>query len=180
MRQQNRRLSACAEHPQRGKAAKRPVAVQTRPMLSVTYDLRRGAEAGLSQQLVRANGEPANANVMGLQCQVETLHCVGTTVFQSVHWVAANTNASYAICRGQLEHVARNRRQRRAGSNCSLPAEEPRVLACQFLAQRRTALPNPSFEARPNGKPPGPAPGEVYHPSAGPGALPLFPPQLER
>src|SRR5882672_10943779 len=39
--------------------------------------------------------------------------------------------------------------------------------------------PNPSFEARPNGKPPGPAPGEVYRPSAGPGALPSVPPQLE-
>ena len=44
----------------------------------------------------------------------------------------------------------------------------------------RTAPPNPSFEARPNGKLPGPAPGEVYHPSAGPGVLPLVPPQLER
>jgi hypothetical protein len=40
--------------------------------------------------------------------------------------------------------------------------------------------PNPSCEARPNGKPPGPATGEVYHPSAGPGALPSVPPQLER
>jgi hypothetical protein len=28
-------------------------------------------------------------------------------------------------------------------------------------------MPNPSFEARPNGKPPGPAPGKVYHPSPG-------------
>ena len=40
--------------------------------------------------------------------------------------------------------------------------------------------PNPSFEARPNGKPPSPAPGVVYHPSAGLGALPSVPPQLER
>ena len=38
--------------------------------------------------------------------------------------------------------------------------------------------PNPSLEARPNGKAPGPAPGEVYHPSAGPGTLPSAPPQL--
>jgi len=40
--------------------------------------------------------------------------------------------------------------------------------------------PNPSVEARPNGKPPGPAPGEVHHPSAGPGVSPSVPPHLER
>ena len=40
--------------------------------------------------------------------------------------------------------------------------------------------PNPSVEARPNGKAPGPPPGVAYHPSAGPGALPLVPPHLER
>ena len=40
--------------------------------------------------------------------------------------------------------------------------------------------PNPSFEARPNGKPPGPAAGLAYHPAAGPGVLPSVPPQLER
>lgn len=40
--------------------------------------------------------------------------------------------------------------------------------------------PNPSVEARPNGKAPGPTPGVVYHPSAGPGTLPSVPPHLER
>jgi hypothetical protein len=49
-----------------------------------------------------------------------------------------------------------------------------------ILSNSAAETPNPSFEARPNGKPPGPAPGEAYHPSAGPGALPLVPPQLER
>ena len=44
----------------------------------------------------------------------------------------------------------------------------------------RMALPNPSFEARPNGKPPGPPAGFVYHPAAGPVVLPSVPPQLER
>jgi hypothetical protein len=42
------------------------------------------------------------------------------------------------------------------------------------------ATPNPSVEARPNGKPPGPLPGCAYHPSSGPGALPSAPPHLER
>ena len=46
--------------------------------------------------------------------------------------------------------------------------------------QRHKPRPNPSLEARPNGKPPGPLPGCAYHPSSGPGALPSFPPQLER
>ncbi len=40
--------------------------------------------------------------------------------------------------------------------------------------------PNPSVEARPNGKAPGPAPAVVYHASAGPGASPSVPPHLER
>jgi hypothetical protein len=39
---------------------------------------------------------------------------------------------------------------------------------------------NPSVEARPNGKAPGPVPGVVYHSSAGAGALPSVPPHLER
>jgi len=50
----------------------------------------------------------------------------------------------------------------------------------QGCLQRHQPRPNPSLEARPNGKPPGPPPGFVYHPSGGPGALPSVPPQLER
>lgn len=48
------------------------------------------------------------------------------------------------------------------------------------LGIARPVTPNPSFEARPKGKPPGPAPGEVYHPSIGPSGLPSAPPQLQR
>jgi len=40
--------------------------------------------------------------------------------------------------------------------------------------------PNPSVEARPNGKPPGPALVCAYHPCAVSGAFPLVPPRLER
>ena len=42
------------------------------------------------------------------------------------------------------------------------------------------AMPNPSFEARPNGKPPGPPAAFVYHAAVGPGVLPSVPPQLKR
>ena len=44
----------------------------------------------------------------------------------------------------------------------------------------RAARPNPSVEARPNGKPARPAPGCAYHPSAGLAASPSAPPHLER
>ena len=39
---------------------------------------------------------------------------------------------------------------------------------------------NPSVEARPNGKPPGPPTGHAHFPSGGPGGLPSVPPHLER
>jgi len=54
----------------------------------------------------------------------------------------------------------------------------------KFKAQCRSlhALgPNPSFEARPNGKPPGPGRWYAVHfHRPGPGVLPSVPPQLER
>ena len=84
----------------------------------------------------------------------------------------------------------------KAGLNeCTLLIAEVRVLCshsealhevkslhfkARTLSHYRRVRPNPSFEARPNGKPPGPAPGEAYYPSAGPGVLPSVPPQLER
>ena len=40
--------------------------------------------------------------------------------------------------------------------------------------------PNPSVEARPNGKASCPPPGCAYHPSGGQGTLPSAPPHLER
>ena len=41
--------------------------------------------------------------------------------------------------------------------------------------------PNPSFDARPNGKPPGPARRYAVHfRQSGPGVSPSAPPQLER
>ena len=49
-----------------------------------------------------------------------------------------------------------------------------------FLAAAK-ATPNPSFEARPNGRPPGPGRRYAVHfRQPGPGVLPLVPPQLKR
>jgi hypothetical protein len=48
-------------------------------------------------------------------------------------------------------------------------------------SQRTRETPNPSFEARPNGKPPGPGRWYAVHfHRPGPGVLPSVPPQLER
>ena len=45
----------------------------------------------------------------------------------------------------------------------------------------RAVLPNPSLEARPNGRPPGPGRRYAVHfRQPGSGVLPLVPPQLER
>ena len=50
----------------------------------------------------------------------------------------------------------------------------------QCLFQRPDPRPNPSVEARPNGKAGQPAPGCAYHPSAGWPTSPSAPPHLER
>ena len=49
-----------------------------------------------------------------------------------------------------------------------------------LVTLRQAALPNPSLEARPNIKTPGPRSGAGYYPPRGPGVLLLVPPQLER
>ena len=49
------------------------------------------------------------------------------------------------------------------------------------VASSYAVMPNPSLEARPNGRPPGPAARYgVHFLSSGPGVLPLVPPQLKR
>ena len=60
------------------------------------------------------------------------------------------------------------------------------VLVNRFMAVRavlpvaNAAVPNPSLEARPNIKTPGPRSGLAHFPPHGPGVLLLVPPQLER
>ena len=52
--------------------------------------------------------------------------------------------------------------------------------AKRHFLQHCASTPNPSFEARPNGRPPGPRRSGAYHLHRGPGVLPSVPPQLER
>ena len=67
--------------------------------------------------------------------------------------------------------------------NAKLYSEKPPFVISPLKSRRgvRARTPNPSFEARPNGKPPGPGRwyGVHFH-RPGPGVLPLVPPQLER
>jgi len=58
---------------------------------------------------------------------------------------------------------------------------EPRLKRFrQCLLHRTHPRPNPSVEARPNGKPACPPPACAYHPSGGQAASPSTPPHLER
>ena len=50
----------------------------------------------------------------------------------------------------------------------------------RHVLQHCASTPNPSFEARPNGRPPGPRRSGAYDLHRGPGVLPSVPPQLER
>ena len=66
-------------------------------------------------------------------------------------------------------HLRPRRTSRGAGDQMHLVRVKPRVLS------------NPSFEARPNGKPPGPGHRYgVHFLGPGPGGLPSVPPQLKR
>lgn len=56
----------------------------------------------------------------------------------------------------------------------------PFVVQGSHGRQRQRAGHNPSVEPRPNGRPPGPPVGVVYHPPVGPGVLPPVPSHLER
>ena len=86
--------------------------------------------------------------------------------------------------------LVRGGRQRRAAS--AWPARSGLLLiwstkvnntggTLRTLPLPPTMMPNPSLEARPNGRPPGPAWRYAVHfRQSGPGVLPLVPPQLER
>ena len=67
--------------------------------------------------------------------------------------------------------------------NAKLYSAKHQFENCPLKSRRgvRARTPNPSFEARPNGKPPGPGRwyGVHFH-QPGPGVLPSVPPELER
>ena len=112
--------------------------------------------------------------------QFEQPNCVATGGFHPVHGAAANNGALRRSHGRRLEDVARQHRMRGTGGNSCWRAGAAGTWQISRMRKINTALPNPSVEARPNGKAPGPPPGFVYHPSGGPGASPSAPPHLER
>ena len=113
-------------------------------------------------------------------CHIAPADCVGVIGFQSDRRAAARSlgTSSVALPRW-LEYVARHRRQRGAGSFWSEPRGTTKPW--QAIASAHRARPNPSVEARPNGRPPGPGWWYAVHfHQPGPGVLPSVPPHLKR
>ncbi len=114
------------------------------------------------RQVGRGNGgESSKTNELAQQSQIEALHCVGSTEFQSVRRAAVASVFAYAASLGRrLEDVAHYIRQRGAGSNCCPPPGITRPRQVQRIAPRRTSRPNPSLKRSANGRPP--SPGRWY------------------
>ena len=119
---------------------------------------------------------------LALLCLLNPLYCVeaseATQFYSQFIGPPASTAAFATNVGGGFKLRYASIRWREAGGSCGAQAGTTEF---QDSCAPRTAPPNPSFEARPNGKPPGPARWYAVHfHRAGPGVLPLVPPQLER
>ena len=179
------RISACRREPNSHDAAKprEPACPQKRAAA-------RGPQARTSEEpndLVAAEhgpgqrGSQQESNYLEPQCHIEPAHCVGSSCFQSVRGAAATSSAASGFGRvRRLEYPTRKGQQRGTGSAGCAP--QGVTGPCQAHRQRGAgaALPNPSLEARPNIKTPGPRSGLAHFPPRGPAVLLSVPPQLER
>ena len=118
------------------------------------------------------------------RCAMSLRPCrYGAAGFQSVCRAAAAPALSRLLGHlpRRLECVARHGHERAAGGFRCGPPEVTGSFTVPASSRADATTPNPSFEARPNGKPPGPGRwyGVHFH-QPGPGVLPSVPPQLER
>ena len=100
------------------------------------------------------------------------------------------SRAPHRICPGQSRLKSRLWHSASAGFNSAASSSHsrsstlrsgvPAFLTPALVSRLANARPNPSVEARPNGKPPSPLVGVVYHPPVGLGVSPSIPPHLER
>ncbi len=109
-------------------------------------------------------------------------HCLVCTAQESVFWASA---ASKVRALSVRESASASRPRLATFFSAErdavvLAGQSDLALAGSAIRNTRTPMPNPSVEARPNGKPPGPVCGALYSPQPGPGALPSVPPHLER
>ena len=102
-------------------------------------------------------------------CKVNQSVGPPATHARSANFLAGGLKTWYATVTGAVRDTTVAGKQESQGSWHNLHRRKLRM-----------ALPNPSFEARPNGKPPGPPGAVVYPTPVGPGVLPSVPPQLER
>ena len=123
----------------------------------------------------------ADRSDMEPPCYIEPVNCVGTSGFRSVRLAAASVHPYTSDRWWRPESAARHCLQLGAGSTCGGSRGVTRPWQAKHQRSPGAAQPNPSFEARPNGKPPGPAWRYAVHfRQSGPGVLPSVPPQLER
>ena len=138
-------------------------------------------EVAALKNLGSGNSVSNRAKDMKPQCQFRPRHCMATPRFQSVYWAAGNSHAFGSQMRRRLEDVAVQHGRRGAGGNRGGQTGTTRSSQPRRLREHGAARPNLSFEARPNGKPPGPGRWHTVHSHRpGPGVLPSVPPQLKR
>ena len=115
-------------------------------------------------------------------CDTATPNRAGNTGFQSVPRAAefSARPSSIGPLSRRLECAAHHGLQRGAGSTRSRLRGTTGPSQARQQCTPGAVLPNPSLEARPNIKTPGPRSGAGYYPHRGPGVLLLVPPQLER
>ena len=127
-------------------------------------------------------GAAHNNNDKNPQCHTAITNRAGNTGFQSVRRAAAFSSGPSSIgpLSRRLECAAHHGLQRGAGSTRSRLRGTTGPWQARQQHTPGTVLPNPSLEARPNIKTPGPRSGAGYYPHRGPGVLLSVPPQLER
>ena len=177
------RVSACRRMLNSHDAASREnSAANQAPRCSTFWPAKPGiGRAGLQQAQQAVECGESKASDWQPQSQVGATHGVGTLSLQSVRRATAASSCAGVTCAQRwLWNVALQGRERGAGSNCSTPTSAARSHFVRRVALHGPSRPNPSVNARPNGRPPGPRGALVYPAPRGPGALPSVPRYLER
>jgi hypothetical protein len=180
--QQFSRVSACRRVLNSHDAASRESrAFEAQRSLQSPTAQRGCRRANLQHAQGAADSGESHANDWQPLCQIVAPRCVVTFSTQSVRRATAPSRCAHSRqARRWLENVAIHGQRRGAGSNWSTPKRVARSPYSVCRASHGTSRPNPSVNARPNGRPPGPRGALVYSAPRGPGVLPSAPRYLER
>ena len=153
------------------RASAKSGATQARPVRSKKSGEFRGFDAGNpNMALAAAHWENWSPCVASGWCTAWE----AWQFFQSSRAAARNARHGAAL-RWRLEHVVRRQQQRGAGGTLFRRARLRGLKCAAYERGGQGALPNPSFNRSPNGRPPGPVCGALHSPQPGPGVLPLVP-----